>query len=374
MPIQTFKFLSLQLLAMLLAPLASAATYCVGTVSELQAALSAAATSTADDEIHIRIGAYGATQQLIYNSQNNGWLFLLGGYTTLNGEACGTRLLNASNTILSGGGTHQVLGIYFNPLSPPNDGPRLGVSNLTLSDGMGTGFQRGGGLDIAGYGSAYTEIWLDNLLVTHNTGYFSGGINATVGNGLIRVVNSLFADNAAPTSAFGHLYVGANSTAASHGAIIANNTFVNGTCAGSGGRGCGVGLSACGGVAVQISNNIFSNNAISDLNLENCIIAGLGTGSVAMHSNSGGTLSGNLAPTISHPLSLVPKFEDALIGNFRLRTDSPLINQGIGPIPIYSYNGFDLDGALRVRNGALDVGAFEHQILIFADGFENSSP
>ena len=42
----------------------SAATYCVTNVPELQAALSAAAASSADDEIKLQQGIYAASQQL----------------------------------------------------------------------------------------------------------------------------------------------------------------------------------------------------------------------------------------------------------------------------------------------------------------------
>jgi hypothetical protein len=351
-------------------PSAYAATYCVATVSELRDALTAAAASQADDEIRVRIGAYGVTQQLLYNSPNNGWLFVLGGYYTVDGNPCGGRSLSAFSTVLDGQGNNQVLGIYFNPPGATTNGPRLGVDNLTLMNGMGTGFQRGGGLDIASYGNAYAEIFLDNLAVRNNSGYFSGGINATVNNGLIRVANSWFEGNAAPTSAYGHIYLGANASQASVGLIFANNTVVNGTCPGNGSRGCGVGIGACAGVNVQISNNIFSNNQISDLNLEGCSVIGMGDGTVAMNANSGGSLSGNLTPTISNPLSLNPGFVNAAGFDFRLRNDSALINRGTGPIPLYGYNGFDLDGGLRVRNGTLDAGAFENQDWMMASGFE----
>ncbi len=357
-------------LTMMSTPAAFAATHCVGTVSELRDALTAAAASTADDIIQIRIGAYGVTQQLLYNSPNNGWLFLLGGYYTVGDNACGGRSLSAFNTSLDGQGNNQILGIYFNPPGTLPSGPRLGVDNLTLINGTGTGFQRGGALDIAGFGSAFTEIWLDNLVVRNNSGYFSGGINASVGNGLIRVANSWFEGNSAPTSAYGHIYLGALSSQATFGVIFANNTVVNGSCSSGGGRGCGVGLSACAGVNVQISNNIFANNPVSDLTLEGCAANGMGNGTVAMNANSGGTLSGNLVPTISNPLSLNPGFVNPGGLDFRLRNDSALINQGSGPIPLYSYNGFDLDGGFRLRNGALDAGAFENQDHMMKSGFE----
>ena len=349
------------------------AVHCVGTVEEIRTALTSAAASTGDDEIHIRIGAYGISQQLVYNSSNTGWLFVMGGYYTVGDNPCGGRTASAFSTVLDGNGSSQILGIFYNPTAPSTSSPRLGVDNLSLLNGTGTGFQRGGGLDIGAYGNQYAELWLDNLYLRNNTGYFSGGINAYVNRGLVRVANSLFDDNHAPTSALAHMSITVLATDASHGVMLANNTFVNGNCAVNGNRGCGVGMSVCAGVAAQLSNNVFWNNQFSDLNLEGCLINGLGVGSVALSHNTATVQSGSLVPTISATIPGAPGFASTLNHDFRLRNDSPLLNLGLGPIPVYSFNGFDLDGGLRVRNGALDVGAFENADAMMASGFENST-
>jgi hypothetical protein len=358
------------------APAAQALTYCVGTTQELRDALNAAAASGADDEIRVRTGFYSVASRLTYNSPNGGWMFVLGGYFPANGNDCGGRTLSASATVLDGGGASPVMGIYFNPpqgVTP--SGPRYGVDNLTLQNGVGTGFVRGGGLDIAGFPDIYTELWLDNLIVRNNSGYFSGGINASVGRGLVRVLNSFFDGNRAPTSAFGHLAL--NLTAAgvnvSHGAIVANNTFVNGQCQGDGGRGCGIHIGPCGGVNVQVSNNVFWNNQISDVNIEGCTIIGLGNGTVNMAYNRAPTLSGGLAPTVSNAIAIVPDFVNPAAGNYTLPNNSPYLNAGLGPIPLYSYNSYDVAGGRRLRNVALDLGAFENQDAMLSDGFENSA-
>jgi hypothetical protein len=355
-------------------PVAHAATYCVGTTQELRDALNAAAASGADDEIRVRTGFYSVTTRLVYSSPNGGWMFVLGGYFPANGNDCGARNLDAGATVLDGGGVSPVMAIYFNPPqgSTPS-GPRLGVDNLTLQNGMATGFVRGGGLDISSFPDIYTEIWLDNLIVRNNSGYFSGGINASAARGLVRVANSFFDGNAAPTSASGQLAVNVNATNVSHGVVLANNTFVNGTCAGDGFRGCGLGMIVCAGVNAQLSNNIFWNNAINDATIEGCTIIGLGNGAVAMAYNRVPVISGSLAPTISNAIAVAPDFVNPAAGNYTLPNNSPYLNQGLGPIPIYSYNSFDVAGGRRVRSGVLDLGAFENQDAVFGNGFENST-
>jgi hypothetical protein len=115
---------------------------------------------------------------------------------------------------------------------------------------------------------------------------------------------------------------------------------------------------------------VFASNQISDLNLEGCPVTGLGFGSVAMSHNTVATLSGNLAPGIGVAFAGDPGFVSTLNHDFRLRNDSPLRNQGLGPIPLYGYNPYDIDGGLRLRSGALDVGAFENADALFGNGLE----
>lgn len=56
---------------------------------------------------------------------------------------------------------------------------------------------RGGGMNISSNINSFdVEYWLDNLIVRNNSGYFAGGIDLSLNRGLVRVVNSLFANNA----------------------------------------------------------------------------------------------------------------------------------------------------------------------------------
>jgi hypothetical protein len=366
--------LGLALLTGLAAASAEAATYCVTNVSELQAALTAAANSPADDEIKIQQGIYAASQQLVYNSPNPGWVFLSGGWIQVGGSNCAQQLKAASSTILTGSGVHQVLAMFFNPPGSIPFGPRYGVQNLSIRDGFGDSatFQRGGGLQMFSGVDIQVEFWLDNVVVANNSGYFGGGADLYVRRGLIRVVNSLFTDNSAPTSAFAQFSAISLAGDGPNGILVANSTFANGSCAGSGGRGCGIGATVGGGIRMDIINSLFFNNAVSDVNIEGGASGGFGNGTAYADFSHIGSVSGTIALTATNALTGDPRFVDAPNQNFQLRDDSPFINRGLGTIPVYGYLGYDLNGSLRARFGALDPGAFENQTwdFIFANGFQ----
>jgi hypothetical protein len=362
-------------LALLAAPLIGHATiYCVNDGTELQAALTSAAASNDDDEIRLRQGLYSAATTFTYNSQNPGWAFLTGGWVEAGGNPCGQEVMRANGTVLDGEGTHPVLHMSFTPLGTTNRGPRYGVWNLSIVNGYGdpAQFQRGGGMQIFSGADIQVEIFLDNLIVASNAGYFAGGADLYVRRGLIRVVNSLFANNAAPTTALAHFSAVALTGDGPNGVLVANSTFVYGTCAGLGGRGCGIGATLGAGMRLDIINSIFSNNAVSDVNIEGATVAGFGDGAAFADYSLVGTTGGSLPLTATHALAGDPHFVSPGGNNFRLRDDSPLINKGLGTLPIYSYLPNDLDGGARVAFGALDPGAFESQTWdsIFANAFE----
>lgn len=355
-------------------PIGHAMIYCVSDGTELQAALTSAAASNDDDEIRLRQGLYSAATTFTYSSANRGWAFLTGGWIEANGNPCGQEIMSANGTVLDGGGTHPVLHMYFAPPGATSSGPRYGVWNLSIVNGYGdpAQFQRGGGLQISSGADVQVEIFLDNLIVASNAGYFAGGADLYVRRGLIRVVNSLFANNAAPTTAFGHLAAVALTGDGPNGVLVANSTFVYGTCAGLGGRGCGIGANLGAGMRLDIINSLFSSNDVSDLNIEGAAAAGFGDGAAFADYSLVGTTGGTLPLTATHALAGDPHFASPGGNNFRLLDDSPFINKGLGTLPIYSYLPNDLDGAPRVAFGALDPGAFENQTwdFIFANAFE----
>lgn len=369
-PLRSFAFRRALLVAALAlsAAQAGAATYCAASVTELQNALSAAAASIDYDEIRLVRGTYANPSTFVYGSNNPGWIFLGGGWE----PGCAARTLDATLTVLDGGGTHQVLQMAYTVQGAAALAPRLAVENVTVQNGVASGFVRGGGISMASFADApaQAELWVENVIVRNSSGYFAGGVDMYAVRGMARVVNSLFVGNSAPTSAFGHLAITVNATEAGNGqvAIVANDTFVDGTCAGSGGRGCGIYIGLPNGTRGDVLNSVFANNAIADIGVEKP--NGTAGGALFVDSTLATTFGGNVTPTIVRPIAGAPGFVDAAGGNYRLRNDSRLLNRGLGTPFFYGYNGYDLDGGLRVRGPALDVGAYENQIALLVDGFE----
>ncbi|HPA01139.1 MAG TPA: hypothetical protein PLK29_02805 [Chiayiivirga sp.] len=370
-------FLLLALLLLAEAPAGHAATWCVRNHTELQQALTAAAASPGDDEIRVREGIYTTfAGTFTYNAQTTGWMWITGGWYTVDGNDCAQMRMDASRTVLDGAGQSRVLQIILMPPAGTTQAARLGVMNLTIANGYGDSatYQRGGGIQMNSYSDGYTELWLDRVIVANSDGYFGGGAELYAKNGFVRVANSLFDNNDASASAFGHAAINVVATAASvsPAIIIANSTFARGRCAGDGTRGCGIGVGLPAGVHLAVLNSLFHDNALSDLNIEGMAVIGLGNGSAAADYSLIPTLSGNLPLAATHAFTGDPMFVDPVNGNFRLRDASPLIDRGLAPLPYYPLGGSDLDAQPRVRFGAVDPGPYENQTRpwLFIDGFE----
>lgn len=362
---------------LLTAPASHAASWCVRNHTELQQALTAAAASPGDDEIMLREGIYTTyAGTFTYTAQTTGWLWITGGWYPVDGNDCAQMRMDASRTILDGAGQNRALQILLAPPAGTTQTARLGVMNLTVANGYGNSatYQRGGGVQMNSYSDAFTELWLDHVIVSNNDGYFGGGADLYAKNGFVRIANSLFDNNNASASAFGHAAINVVATPAnvSPAIVIANSTFGRGRCAGSGTRGCGVGAGLPAGVHLDVLNSLFHDNAISDLNLEGMAVIGLGNGSAAADYSLIPILSGNLPLAATHAFAGDPMFVDPANGNFRLRDASPLINQGLAPLPYYPLGSADLDAQLRVRFDAVDPGPYENQTWdrIFVNGFD----
>lgn len=356
---------------------APAIAHCVRDSNELQQALTAAAASPGDDEIKLHEGIYTTfNNSFVYTTQNPGWLTISGGWYTVDGNECAQMRMDASRTILDGAGQRQILRIIHMPPAGTTATARFTVYNLSVRNGWGDSatFQRGGGLDMNSFADAYTEFWLENLIVANNEGYFGGGANLYMKNGMVRIANSLFANNSASASAHGHASITVNATheAVAHAVVVANSTFVNGRCAGQGTRGCGLHAGLGGGVHMDVVNSLFRDNEISDLNLEGGAVIGIGDGSASADYSLIGTVGGNLSLNATNALAGDPRFVDAANADWRLRDDSPFINLGLATVPGTPVSVLDLDAHLRTRFGAMDPGAYENQTwdFIFDDGFE----
>jgi hypothetical protein len=161
------------------------------------------------------------------------------------------------------------------------------INNLTFRNGKASEFGRGGGLYMFSSNRVTTEYWIDNVIFHGNSGYFAGGAEFYLPRGLLRVVNSLFYGNSAPTSAYSHFNVTLPEGEAPVDVMVAYSTFVDGACAGSGGRGCGIGAGLGATVHMEIINSLFWGNGVSDVNLEGLTVAGFGNGTAAYRYSPG---------------------------------------------------------------------------------------
>lgn len=112
-----------------------------------------------------------------------------------------------------------------------------------------------------------------------------------------------------------------------------------------------------------IYDNLFALHSGDDLRLESPDVA------AALYYNNIEELAGT--PTIQiGTLSVAnPEFVDALAYDFHLQRTSPMRNMGDATFPLPT---IDLDGNRRIVESAPDLGAYEIQDFLFADGFDES--
>jgi len=227
--------------------MAQAATFCVGTTSELHSALTTASSNNEDDIIHIVQGTYvgnfySTSPDEAYN------LTIEGGYTT----GCVSRTVDPTNTVLDGNSAGSVLVLSYVKLV------NFTLDGLTLQNGNAPNAP-GGGL------FAYTvggNITLSNNNITNNDAGTSKGGGAYLYTGAIHtttttviLMNNNINNNIAGQG--GGLYF-------DHVNIItlSDNTIVHNTALASGG-----GLltyPSVGKTFTLINNNISNNTAMYD--------------------------------------------------------------------------------------------------------------
>lgn len=334
---------------------AVAATFCVNDGSELRSALITAGNNGANDEIRVAIGIHevdsGATA-FSYSTSENFSLSIIGGY-----NATCTSLTNiASLTTLDGEDQRQVLSLK----GSSGSSGFIGVTNLVIRYGYSD--QQGAGLSIGGPAGFAGSIGVQNVIFLENTSTTAiGGLAVTAPLGTINVLDSLFLGNACAWDYCAFDLISSAPSTSSHPipVLFGNNTVVDNLCISGAPASCDVsGGRFFGDAHAAFFNNAFAYNEDSDLRLQgsnvdldhNHLPAWVGTPASAI---------GNFA--FANPLFAGP-------GNYRLRSDSPLLNAGtIGSYPFFTV---DLDGQTRVFGPSVDIGAFENHVAIFGNGFE----
>jgi len=239
-----------------------AADFCVGSASELQAALSTAAGNNDNDFIRIRSSVDPYVGNFIYASAEAFDLTLEGG----NNEDCTDRVIDPDNTVLDALQNGTVL-----VLSAPDVEVDLVVDGLTLQNGRvsinGGGLyavtngtvnltnntisdNNAGGNGGGGYfgSSSVTVNLTNNTIINNSANGHGGGVHLI--SGTVNLTNNTISDNNAANGHGGGGYFGETVN-------LTNNTIRDNNAGGSGGGSYFVSSSG----TVTLTNNTISDNS-----------------------------------------------------------------------------------------------------------------
>ena len=342
-------------LLVLAGPAGASAVLCASTAQELQDDLTAASDGGTyagqDVEISLVQGTYstgaatGNGPFTYHSASATGNLYLVGGAT----GNCEDYALDASTTMLDGGGATQVLNIQ-------SASAAVLIELLTIQNGESS--TAGGGAAINTDVAGGTAQLYDNIFRNNHTASIGGGFAIDGAGGVVEAVGNLVVGNSAD-GGYGAGFVYSRS---GFSASIKGNTVYKNTTIASGGTG---GLYCCGTPTDKpgVYANIFWQNTNFGIDLE-------GTAQTFKY-NDYGTVTGTITPDSTN-LSTDPEFVDAAHGNYRLAGNSPLL----GVYPAGELGGefsIDLAGDLfpSPLSGYYDIGAYED--TIFTDqGFESN--
>ena len=351
----------------------SAAEFCVTTATELQSALTTAATNGQSDHIKLAVGIYTApsTDGFSYDAGylpgdigDNHALTVSGGWTEFFGNACGQQLdgTTAFQTVIDGDDRER--GLQILPQNGAN--AHVEVRLLTFINGLTT--QNGGGLEIHGPTGWLGNVRVERCAFIGNQAQFSSAFDIVRGNGVRALNNLVLSNHATHGNAVGIV------PEDGPGTWFINNTVIgNTTDAGISSAIGGVYLPTPGTSRLFAANNILWDNDVADLRL-------LGAGVKTVRNNTIQARVGLLGDNESGNVSIAPEFDGGLF-DLTLAEGSPLIDAGVKPpsivmfpIPFdqnWSLPAVELKGATRIQGTTVDMGAYEAVATgLFANGFE----
>jgi hypothetical protein len=330
-----------------------AATFCVGDAVALQGALHTAATnSDSSNTIKVRSGTYAAPTGGFFYSRASGTasVDIEGGWNA----GCTVQTPDASLTLLDGQSLTNVLDL----IDFVSMGTIVSVRYFDLRNGVSPGSPRALQVGIQG------ELHIDhcrfksNHADAPNSGTSLIYLNTVAGP--IHFDNNVIADNSAMGS--DHLIsfdLGAGAGDATF--YINNNTIADNVFDTS--------SASSGAVLLRpnahslLANNILWGNGGREF-AQNITVTPM------MLNNDVDVLNVTPAAGSSGNLSLDPHF--ANVSDHHLVSGTPLYNAGYAAPP-GGFGTLDLDGNPRVAFGAVDIGAYELQVVpdeIFTDGFD----
>lgn len=326
---------------------ACAATFCANSPATIQAALTQAASNSANDQVRIVGGTYPLTNALAFSSSESFALTISGGYNT------GCTVFTGAPTILDGQQQRKPLSVFIS-------NGNVGVDGLTFIRGLSTN-NRGGGLQV------YSNT--GNIRIDRNTFYanraddYAGALSAYTNSGTMRVRNNLAFAN---TSA----YIGAMELVQNNNgeAYIVGNTIIANSSDDNQATG---GIRVGGNAHFTLSNNILWQNAPEGAGPPASDFQSSATSHSRIANDIGVVANGTVADLVVGELSVDPQFADCegfLCFNFELVRSSPLVDAGMDA-PDGGMPSIDLAGKPRTIGAHVDIGAYENDLL-FASGFE----
>jgi hypothetical protein len=345
---------------------AHATTYCVNTTLDLLDALNEAGSNGESDVVRIKAGTYSNAFPFLvaaftYSTSQIHVLKLEGGWAG-NGDACSRRLRSPTATVLTGSGSKTVLWLSGAGGSLAD----IVVEQLTIREGYSNDY--GAGLRIggdAGPGGFNGDLVIDRVYFDNNYSTAGAAGMSVRTNGGVRVSNSVFRSNSCGLNACAGEFYSYSPDYVEVRNTFENNTLVGNVCNDDAGSSCVTGGFLVDGLPnnmprTSVHNNLFALNDGNDLELANSSHADVLFNNINQMAGVPEGYAGNLN-------IINPRFVSLLDDNFRLMPDSPMRNAGAAGFP---YGDDDFDGAIRVQEDQIDIGAFEFSERIFADGFD----
>jgi hypothetical protein len=327
-----------------------AATFCVtaGDMSGLQSALATAAGNGEDDLIELQGGQYPmpASFLLEYNAiTEHHDVTIEGGYGANIGDPCGTppTFPDPRVTVLDGGLWRAHLAV--------------GVGSFTMR--------------------AVTVQNTFDIDPNHAPVEITAAPNST---GNITLENAIFSGNGSTTKPAIYLF-------SDQGAVLIQNALFDFNVSFSGQSAVRIGsLRAGGSICTSIVNATFTANTTStagiDVSTQMCfalaandIFWGNGAGGDVQFDNPSNTYVeysdlGDLAEAQNTQSSNLLSVDPLFLPDYSLHDLSPLRDKGSSGGFVFSPGSFDVVGNPRTYGTNPDIGAFEVQDVIFADGFD----
>lgn len=340
----------------------AAATFCVSTVQQLQAAIDTAESNNEADFIRIHIGQYDVPNGIAYSggaTESDG-LHISGGWLSFP-SACATQFPDASLTVLDGLDVGRGLSMSS---SVSNQG-NLSAGNLSIvrSYASSSSFNAGLSIGVPANSLSTTAIDVYNLRVQGCKRRSVGHCGIVIfGPTDIKLRNVLVADaDAGGNNASVGIKVSMNSLGsvqAQH-ITLANNHTYNFSYSG---------LVLFDNIPLTVENSILYGNRNTDgLSTYDCDL--LASPNTTVRNSIADRVCGNPIPGQVDIMDVDPGFVGA---DYRFGPDSPALDGGLAVTTIPAIPK-DLAGNDRIQGSLPDLGAYEGAVLpdlMLVDGFE----